>query len=1699
MAAHISWSDLVDALRGCMRGKTFTLSPGTLEALDPWLKDYLGGALEIRKADLTVHETQPGLRSPALADSGGSVVVVGQSASLTRDAARPLHAVFELRADADGLGVPAMTLTATVSDDRWTLGDTLVGLPDGWLAAVHTSGQGGSVFLSTETQPAPSWIGTLTPGWGFDLELALPDGATALAPFFGKAGTARFRGTGARWHDGSEVRLRATGNEASHLGLLSGGLTLCLCADGIPLGPDDGYVEVYHALEGALELPVDRGTPLPVRGVWGLWTGAVTLVLDGTQAVPATWKALEQLVGGAGLKRLVDAYDVFDHNLSLAGLSVTVGLTPPFVEAVELSVVFGRWEIADDVLVLDPVEVGFSVVSPLDGPQVQFWVAAVAHVFEDDFEMQVAAVFPGWELAGELVKPVPIDSLLGHLHVPLPDPTTVPGLRGLTCARLNLHANPKYHSYAGYAWFTSDWELHVADTLTLSFDSLALAVRGQVLGESPSINTAFVEGRLHVASVPVDARYEFGSELDVKAGPVEEGPLADIPLGKLVGDLLQHEGLDFGTLPSVDLKRLSLGVRYASPRLELWASTDVVAGELGAAHVDVTVFEDEGLGFVAALAMPGDWRLSDLGADFADLAFLAIDDTTIQIAATPKPGEATELDADLSTTLALEGGHGLGKLGSILSYAGTKVDLALAAHVPLTDPMGSSLDARLKAHELWLIPTVLRFDDLRLDIALRPLQLTVATDFLLRFSDTDEVALSGGATLTDDSISLFLVAKATKEHPLLDWPDPLGVAHLTLRGIGLELTVEQPEGLAVTLSGQFRIGTEDDPGYPPVELAAAAKVAWEVGEDPPFPAGIYTEKVSEQPIVLGQLLQELVTPDGFPGQRSVYDEVLSLFDKISIDAFAMVIAVEGDWTIPEFGRTFPQGFSFLGVFDCYGIHADLRLQIDTSASADHSVPGFEGSAEISPIAISAAGHTVVSISGYGGQGDPLLRLSTWSSPWLKVSGDLKLLDTIESEIEAVVDTTKGLYAFHFCHTLESAVGGQIQIHCKLDGYTSFDACSDFSYHVDKVVHPKVDTRWGSLDLGSIDVSGDGTASVHISASLDEGLSWTVSLDLSFAGEALPLPSIRSDVYVASIHDIMAQMVDQLESLDWSWFRSSGGGMSVDDLIALFEAEVLQIYRTGDAEISTICKILYDEYDRDLVEAVADLRALRFEVWEIVVMAWDAYAPNADALVSAVTQAFGASPEVVQQIVDGLQRVGYDWKLVYPTLNGLGIPIEWYLERLRGVYGVSYDVLGPYLKDLFGKDRAFDLLVDWAKYPVDKVEEWVEKVWDWLPDWLPDWPLLGATVAGAEPARAWDREATEALLNEKAWADPAFRARLLSTDPSVVRETIGAFLDTSIPPSVTITVVQEEPDVYWHVVPYLEGGTAGVQPPQLWPRPRFAARVNWLAKHELGFLEQFEKGGAEARKALREAANLALPDGLDVRVARETPDTYTLVLHDPAHDRGWKGPFLLRFGDAAVTVPASEAFAADEWTLAMTLLVDGDGLRGDGFRPVFRVGGDGPALGVACGALALELTVNGTRRRVVPNQATTVALEAGRLCTVSASLVDGRVSLTIDGVLVARETLGGRCERSRGPVVFGGRGEGSFHGAVARASFFAARVDRVGLWRHLRTPHPSAPTPDGLVASWPLVRGYGARLVDVSGGDHHGVIEGATWTQALPRR
>ncbi|HKQ76399.1 MAG TPA: hypothetical protein VJ810_22075 [Blastocatellia bacterium] len=399
-------------------------------------------------------------------------------------------------------------------------------------------------------------------------------------------------------------------------------------------------------------------------------------------------------------------------------------------------------------------------------------------------------------------------------------------------------------------------------------------------------------------------------------------------------------------------------------------------------------------------------------------------------------------------------------------------------------------------------------------------------------------------------------------------PIPMGFKgiHLTEVGVAMGVVFEPPQ-VDVGLAGKFVIGE------PPSPIA-----------NPPSAQRTITEMPHEDEFVfIFGLAEEVVNPlllSMYMSEVSINELIVALLDKpVSLPSVvsevkatelmlfwcdAPILMPNGIWANPFFG--------FNANLNLWGFNAHANLKIDATS-------GFTGDAYLDPIHIAG----VLDLTGAGKgtpntykgsvrvrPGGPVIHISTLASPYLDISWNLVLFNTISQAIRAEV-TQKG-FTFEVAYKIGDVFASSLS--CSLDNRAHFS----MSFSI------KLNLELGPFEILGADVGKIRLSDVRFDATLDAKVmpKFVLTIDggFSFEGVKRRMPQIRLKVAPSSLEQLPRLIADKIQQEAETIFKDI-----FDEDKRLIQDGLDEAKRQG-IEAEYVARILAGEGE----QVVSDIRA-----------------------------------------------------------------------------------------------------------------------------------------------------------------------------------------------------------------------------------------------------------------------------------------------------------------------------------------------------------------------------------------------------------------------------------------------------------------------------------------------------------------------------
>jgi hypothetical protein len=444
--------------------------------------------------------------------------------------------------------------------------------------------------------------------------------------------------------------------------------------------------------------------------------------------------------------------------------------------------------------------------------------------------------------------------------------------------------------------------------------------------------------------------------------------------------------------------------------------------------------------------------------------------------------------------------------------------------------------------------------------------------------------------------------------------------------------------------------------------AAAPAVAGSLSALPPpasFVMIMGLEGEVPNPLLLSMYLQELSVGKAI---EAFTDEVPSgLPDVLTgiratdlmiywCDSPAGIQQPDGTWAYP--------GFGFNATLDLYGFHAHADLKIGSGSSPGGGLGGgISGNACIDPLhmegVIDLTGDGPGTPATYTGQvtiapGGAQVHLSTLASPYLDISWNVTLFNTVSQSLDAEL-TTAG---FTFNVDTE-APGFSSKLSCALRTTGSFSM--DFSVLLD---FPADLGQLNGVPLGLLDLNGT-HLTAHLKATVAPNLSITIDGNFDYHGVSYTLPHIEESVAYSSLAAIPQEIYRQVRDEATSVFGDIRA--TADRYLNLFVAGLVsQAMDPGS--------VLRQGYGYSADQVVTAMRTAGFDI---------------DAVTSALHTGFGLDPARTAQL---LRSAGVAAAAVGAALKAVFNSSPDEAGAALVVAGYAIGELTTTLRDVFGRSQ-----------------------------------------------------------------------------------------------------------------------------------------------------------------------------------------------------------------------------------------------------------------------------------------------------------------------------------------------------------------------------------------------------------------------------
>lgn len=481
---------------------------------------------------------------------------------------------------------------------------------------------------------------------------------------------------------------------------------------------------------------------------------------------------------------------------------------------------------------------------------------------------------------------------------------------------------------------------------------------------------------------------------------------------------------------------------------------------------------------LAALALPGGWRFSQLSPLLAPLDGLTVAAPQLIVSSFDTAGLSIPNIGAVAFKAPVS--RGLSLLGSLALRGGPWEPLGLLlglSELPLSlsacdDIRRAVITARLPG-QYELVPGLLTLENFALRIHCEPLALEPSGEarLVLFGSPLPPLRASGEIGLGGGAAQLTLVTTEP-------WRDPAGIRGLAINQVGVSLQAPPPEyGVLgnVTLAGKT-VALE-------VHFTANA---------PTFLKGAVPDRLA-----LGDVVYDLV------------GLTLPALADPSLENFTILIAPAPTDTIA--GEHVDAGLALQGTFEIAGLAMFVKLRIDP-ASGVCAQGALNKKIEL--------GHVLV-VSDAAGDGPPSMTLDTSRLPLLRLTGRIDLLG-LSRAIDVAVDAAG--FAVELDQDLAAA---HYTLAARYRSPTAFSAEGQFRYTIDLVTRP-VHLSPAAPSLGSLRVNASFAGSLCLAIE-NQAFRCAVAGGFHWNGLDLRIPAINLGVAPSSLADIPALVNDVIRN------------------------------------------------------------------------------------------------------------------------------------------------------------------------------------------------------------------------------------------------------------------------------------------------------------------------------------------------------------------------------------------------------------------------------------------------------------------------------------------------------------------------------------------------------------------------------------------
>lgn len=581
--------------------------------------------------------------------------------------------------------------------------------------------------------------------------------------------------------------------------------------------------------------------------------------------------------------------------------------------------------------------------------------------------------------------------------------------------------------------------------------------------------------------------------------------------------------------------------------------------------------------------------------------------------------------------------------------------------------------------------------------------------------------LDAFAALTVDNIEAHVGLVIQGDHTSLSPLPIMTGVHFDQFGVGLGIFFEPPS-YSVGVQGKFHIGEPGDNTLPVLNDDTFVVVC-SIEEEAPHPiyASFYVpqmnlDKVMEVftnstpnlnvPVQFTDLsfkwaekpMKPVVLPDGTLSNISY-----GFSAGVNICSFGFYGNVNIDIQNALTADMEMSPLSFNDVFKFAGDGQGVTIKVDANGNPikNNQLPQICKTKEFQLVMAAAQDKQLVSPGG------SVLHIRTLEPPFLHINAKVSLLELVDYEITANIDSSGVSFDLDFGGILTEKMS------CTLMDYHNFDG--RFKFGIDRSISlPTV----AGFSLGSIHLQAAMNAHLAITTSTDD-VTFSVGGSFNFAGLDRNFGDFALDLSIKSMEHVVEAIAANIEQNAKDIFS---------DLLNTAEVWVNRVKSGVITGVTTVAQGLKDAYGKTADEAATILKGAGYAANDVANGLKDVYGLTAEG---AATVLKGAG-YTVDEVANGLKDA-YDLTAegVAAALKSAGYAVDEVGNALKNVYnlgadgiasamkGAGYTVneVGNFLKNAGGfADDAINNALSSAGYAVDDVKTFMKNVFGgkWLP-------------------------------------------------------------------------------------------------------------------------------------------------------------------------------------------------------------------------------------------------------------------------------------------------------------------------------------------------------------------------------------------------